>query len=87
MEEHPDLFEKAKEFEKVNETTGQKFTWSQSESLEELSKPERVLQIKLNHEKALKSEASKKKNRPLVEVLADVLDAEDDEAACNICHI
>ena len=87
MEEHPDLFEKAKEYEKVNETTGQRFTWSQSESLEELSKPERVRQIKSNHEKALKSETTKQKNRPLVDVLADVLDAEDDDAACNICHI
>ena len=87
MEEHPDLYEKAKEFEKINEATGQRFTWSQSESLEELAQPERVLQIKSNHAKAMKSEGARRQNRPLVEVLAEVLDAEDDDQACNICHI
>ena len=40
LEQHPDLFELAKEYEKFNPETGERFTWSQGESLEELSDPE-----------------------------------------------
>ena len=35
-EHHPDLFEKAKTFEKFDEDTGERYTWSQTESLDEL---------------------------------------------------
>ena len=35
---HPDLFEKAKQYEKIDPITGQSFTWSQNESLDELVK-------------------------------------------------
>jgi len=86
-EHHPDLFEKAKEYEKVNEATGERYTWSQGESLEELSKPERVAEIKANHERLVKIERKSRPNRPLVEVLTDVLDDEEDEAGCTICHV
>src|SRR5437660_7372694 len=54
-ERHPDLFEKAKEYEKVDEEQGVRFTWSHSESLEELAAPERVREIKRKHEQALAS--------------------------------
>lgn len=87
MEHHPDLFEKAKEYEKVNEATGDRYTWSQGESLEELSRPERVAEIKANHERLVKIERKSRPNRPLVEVLSDVLDDEEDEAGCTICHV
>jgi hypothetical protein len=87
LEHHPKLFEEAKQYEKFNEATGERYTWSQGESLEELSQPERIAQIKANHEKAMKSERKMRPNRPLVEVLADVLDDEDDEQACTICHL
>lgn len=87
LEHHPDLFEEAKQYEKFNEVTGERYTWAQSESLEELSQPKRIAQIKANHEKAMKSERKLRPNRPLVEVLAEVLDDEDDEHACTICHL
>jgi 3'-phosphoadenosine 5'-phosphosulfate sulfotransferase (PAPS reductase)/FAD synthetase len=86
-EHHPDLFEKAKEYEKVNEATGERYTWSQGESLEELSRPERVAEIKANHERLVKIERKSRPNRPLVEVLTDVLDDEEDEQGCTICHV
>jgi 3'-phosphoadenosine 5'-phosphosulfate sulfotransferase (PAPS reductase)/FAD synthetase len=86
-ENHPDLFEKAKAFEKFDEAAGTRFTWSQGESLEELSHPDRIAEIKANHEKVLLREKKSRPNRPLAEVLVDVLDDEDDELACNICHI
>ena len=86
-EVNPDLFEKAKEYEKVNGTTGEKYTWSQGESLDELSQPERVAEIKANHERLIKIERTSRPNRPLVEVLSDVLDDEEDLAGCTICHL
>lgn len=87
MENHPGLFEEAKKYEKVNPETGERYTWSQGESLEEISRPERVVQIRANHQKAIQLERKSQPNRPLVDVLADVLDDEDDEQACLICHL
>lgn len=87
LENHPDQFNESKKYEKLNEQTGERFTWAHSESLEELARPERVAEIKANHKKALEVEKKMRPNRPLAEVLADVLDEEDDEAACLICHL
>ena len=50
-EQHPDLFKKAMEFEKGG------YTWNQNESLEELIKPERIRQIKLD---AIKKQEAKR---------------------------
>lgn len=86
LEQHPDLFELAKEYEKFNPETGERFTWCQSESLEELSKPERIAEIKANTEKAMASKKTAKPNRRLIEILTDVYDDEDDEEPCLICH-
>ncbi len=86
LEQHPDLFELAKEYEKFNHETGERFTWCQGESLEELSKPERIAEIKANTEKAMASKKTAKPNRRLIEILTDVHDDEDDEEPCLICH-
>ena len=86
LEQHPDLFELAKEYEKFNHETGERFTWCQGESLEELSQPERIAQIKANTEKAMTSKKAAKPNRRLIEILTDVHDDEDDEEPCLICH-
>ncbi len=86
LEQHPELFELAQEYEKFNTETGERFTWSQGESLEELSKPERIAQIKANTEKAMASQKTAKPNRRLIEILTDVHDDEDDEEPCLICH-
>ena len=86
LEQHPDLFELAKAYEKFNEETGERFTWSQGESLEELSDPERIAEIKANTEKAMASRKTAKPNQRLIQILTDVLDDEDDEEPCLICH-
>lgn len=86
LEQHPDLFELAKEYEKFNSETGERFTWSQGESLEELANPERIAQIKANTEKAKASKKKEKPNRRLIEILTDVHDDEDDEEPCLVCH-
>lgn len=49
MHEHPEAFEEAKAYEKNAVEHGSPFTWSQGESLEELSRPERVTQIREDH--------------------------------------
>jgi 3'-phosphoadenosine 5'-phosphosulfate sulfotransferase (PAPS reductase)/FAD synthetase len=86
LENHPDLFEQAKKFEGESDKTGRKFTWSQGESLEELSQPERVAEIKAGHEKAMQREKKTRPNRALVEIISEVLDAEDDLQPCTMCH-
>lgn len=99
LEQHPDLFELAQAYEKFNPETGERFTWCQGESLEELSQPERIAQIKANTEKAIedkkKAIADQKITKPNqtlmqiltpAELLTEVLDDEDDEEPCLICH-
>ena len=86
MEKHPELFELAKEYEKINEETGERYTWNQRESLEELSAPERVQEIKERHRKALATKQKRRVNLPLVDVLDEVLEDEDDSQPCFFCH-
>lgn len=86
LERHPDLFEKAKAYEKFDEETGEWYTWSGKESLEDLSLPERVREIKERHEKAMAAKRKRRVNLPLVEVLDEVLEDEDDNQPCFFCH-
>jgi 3'-phosphoadenosine 5'-phosphosulfate sulfotransferase (PAPS reductase)/FAD synthetase len=46
LERHPELFEEAKKYEKVDPVTGKRYTWRQGESLDELAHPDRVASIK-----------------------------------------
>jgi 3'-phosphoadenosine 5'-phosphosulfate sulfotransferase (PAPS reductase)/FAD synthetase len=86
LEKHPDLFEKAKEYEKIDEEAGERYTWSGKESLEELARPERVREIKERQEKALAVKKKRRVNLPLIEVLDEVLEDEDDSQPCFFCH-
>ena len=83
-EHHPDLFELAKRYEKIDTTTGERYTWAQKESLAQLEEPERIGEIKRNSAKNIGKDTDKT-NRPLVDVLAES-DDDDDEQACLICH-
>ena len=87
MENHPDLFELAKGYEKFNEETGERFTWSQGESLTELSDVERIKQIKDNYGKATARAKASQPNRRLIEILGEALNDEDDEEPCLICEL
>jgi len=86
-ENHPDLFELAKAYEKIDPQAGERYTWAQGESLEELSRPERMAEIKANYQKVLATEKATQPNRPLHEILADVYDQENDDQPCLICHL
>lgn len=77
FERHPDLFAKAKEYEKPEEN----FTWIEGESLDDLIKPERMNQIKSDHLEKIKN----KLNRPKSNKLIDILD--DGDELCANCFI
>ncbi|MBC8066447.1 MAG: phosphoadenosine phosphosulfate reductase family protein [Chlorobia bacterium] len=83
-ENHPDLFEKSKRYEKINQETGERYTWSERESLEELERPERVKEIKEQH-LAKVEQASQRTKKPLLEILGQG-DDDDDELPCSFCH-
>ena len=51
MEEHPEAFAEAKRYEKNAVEHGSPFTWSQGESLEELSQPARIAAIRADHQR------------------------------------
>lgn len=84
-ENHPDLFEKARAFEKFDPETGDRYTWNQGESLDELVKPERIVRIREGYEKRKLWEANAFKGN---QKLKDVWGGDDDEElSCNICHL
>lgn len=83
LERHPDLFQKAMEYEKEDPVTGQRYTWVQGESLAELAKPERVAQIKREYEERMARQKKDCSDQPLGEVFAD----DDGETRCVICHL
>lgn len=80
LERHPDLFEKAQAYEKTDAATGERYTWQQGESLEELARPQRLAQIRKKHEVAKRVGVT----------LADVFATDDDDPedrACLICEL
>ena len=87
-ERHPDAFEEAKAYEKNSVDHGSPFTWSQGEALDELEKPERIRQIRLEHEHRLLRMRSKVQPNPL-RPDNDPLDIDDlygQAKVCLACH-
>lgn len=88
LERHPDAFEHAKSMEKTALAEGSPFTWCQGESLEELSQPERVKQIKAEHQKRLEQAQKRKRVNPLRPDLGnvDIDDLYGQQKVCLACH-
>lgn len=82
--EHPDLFQKAVDYEQ-NHQDGRTYTWTQGETLLELL--ERKGQIITEHQRAIEKQPHSLKNEPLADVLASVLDDESDVMPCLVCQI
>lgn len=97
---HPDLFKRAIAIEqkilkdagvggdadfKSSGMKGRQYTWSEGETLTELLA--RRDEIMKKHEENLKRAKAKRKNLPLVEVLADALDEDDEKTPCTVCHL
>lgn len=83
-ETHPDLFDRAVQYEQ-NHQDGRTYTWTQGETLLELIA--RKDGIIADHHKAMNRQQQTQPNRPLAESLADVLDEEDDTMPCLACHL
>lgn len=84
-DEHPDLFAEAVRYEETH-ADGRHFSWIPGETLMQLlSRRDEVL---AEHERKQQRELGRiPANQPLADVLARVLDAEDDEVGCAVCHI
>lgn len=74
LEQHPDLYAKAKTFEKGG------YTWIQGETLSDLAKPERVRQIKLDIIKRQEEAKKRQQGTTLVDILGD-------DIMCTNCFI
>jgi hypothetical protein len=87
MDEHPEAFEDAKRYEKSALEHGSPFTWSQGESLDELARPERVAQIRADHEKRV---ARLNARRPINALHGGSIDLDEVYGAagklCVTCH-
>jgi len=86
LERHPDLFVEAMRYEKTDQATGVRYTWSQAESLAELSRPERVEEIKRRHQLESERASRRLRGRKLYQVFADVVDEEGGDDPCFACH-
>ncbi|MCY3750394.1 MAG: phosphoadenosine phosphosulfate reductase family protein [Gammaproteobacteria bacterium] len=87
-EYHPEAFEEAKAYEKNSVDHGSPFTWSQGEALDELERPERIEQIRQEHEQRLLRMRSKVLPNPL-RPDNDPLDIDDlygQAKVCLACH-
>jgi len=87
-ERHPESFEEAKRYEKNAVEHGSPFTWSHGESLEELELPERIAQIKSDHQKRLDRQRAKFVANPLRpdDEPLDVDDLYGQAKVCIACH-
>ena len=86
---YPELFEEAKAYERPNPVNGNIFYWCGSEPLEELEKPERMVQIEENWKKTQERLAHKRSKEKVP--LAATLGGLDYEPArregCLICQL
>ncbi|MCY4675004.1 MAG: phosphoadenosine phosphosulfate reductase family protein [Bacteroidetes bacterium] len=88
LENHPDLYERAKAYEKIDLEGNERFTWSDRESLEELAEPERIADIKHRTKKREEYLRRIRTNITLMEQFFDeVRDLENSSTGCNICHL
>ena len=96
-ENHPDKYDEAKSYEKLAQDHDSPFTWSMSESLADMEKPERVKKIKEDYEiRKVKWKANKAKRDLLAWAKEDRHYEQEDEIdeiygdqighACIICH-
>lgn len=91
-QQHPELFEEAKQYEKTAIDHGSPFTWSEGESLVDLEDPERMAEIEADFERRKQRMIEERRLNPLL----DGLDAEEDidelygldevGHSCVICH-
>jgi len=82
-ERHPDLFELAKSYEKLDEG----YTWVHGESLSDLEEPARVEDILKKEEQRKARQARRRKPSNLEQAFGFTEPDEDEGDACLICHL
>lgn len=82
---HPDLFEQAKEYEYANKVNGNPFYWNGDEPLEDLEKPARIEQIIEKWEKG--QEKARQSSRSLIHILGGADYEEEEREGCLICQL
>ena len=90
LERHPEAFDEAMHYEKDALEHGSPFTWTQGEPLQELKKPQRIIQIKQEFEKRKQRELARRRKNPLRDGLEDlsiddIYDADEGNGACIVC--
>lgn len=84
LEKHPNLYWKAADFEKHDQTIGNIFTWIENESLHDLAKPERVEQIKADYDRRMRRSNASREDT----TLRDIFSSENtDREGCLVCHL
>ncbi|MCG6134537.1 MAG: phosphoadenosine phosphosulfate reductase family protein [Nostoc sp. LLA-1] len=83
-QEHPDLFQKAVEYE-TNHADGRTYTWTDGESLLQLL--ERKDEIIAQHEKLMAKEKKEAFTPYVAETLEEILAQEDDNLPCLACNL
>jgi 3'-phosphoadenosine 5'-phosphosulfate sulfotransferase (PAPS reductase)/FAD synthetase len=88
MERHPEAFEEAKRYEKNAVEHGSPFTWSNGESLEELARPERIAEIRADHERRIVRLQARVMANPLRRDIepTDIDDLYGQAKVCLACH-
>ena len=92
-ENQPKLFRVAQGYEKMLPDGVTKYTWNDDESLEELCRPERIMEIRSENERRMEIERKRlQKNRTLFEVFADsdvfgaAIEAWETDKPCEVCR-
>ncbi|WP_170427219.1 phosphoadenosine phosphosulfate reductase domain-containing protein [Ruegeria arenilitoris] len=87
-ERHPEAFERAKQMEKTSLEHGSPFSWSEGETLLELEKPDRIAQIRADHEKRVERARAKRKVDPLrpERGAVDLDEIYGQQKVCLACH-
>lgn len=86
LETYPQDFDKAQRIEEENAKPGKDFTWIQGLPLRELRKPEKIAEIKAEHERQQERLKKTRPNRRLVDVFGGLEDPYE-PAACLICQL
>lgn len=90
LENHPDLYQRAMQYETEKEdlVTGERYTWSDRESLAELMKDERIQQVKVEHERRMALKNAQNRTAQTLVQLFDASDIGDEDGdSCLICHL
>jgi hypothetical protein len=93
-ENHPLLYEKAKQYETSNKDgSAQNFTWIQGGTLEQILKDEEGIKRRHDQYETRVKRDKQKKSKRLIDVFSselsfeDALNMEDDAEGCLVCHV